>query len=456
MAEVVLIYPYVKPKRDNSIFRFPPLGLGYLASYLKQGGISVSIVDATFIGETKAMQEAERLRPKLIGIYSMFTMREAAIRFAKALRPGCELLIAGGPLPTITPETYLDDFDIVVLGEGEETLLEIVKGRDLRTVRGIVFRQRDGEIVKSFEKGGTLLRTAPRNPIPDLDVIPPPARELLANGNYQQYYSRRGKAPTTSLISSRGCPFECDFCSHPIFGSTFRERSPSNIVDEVEQILDLGYRRVFFQDDCFTLTKDRVMRFCDEVDRRGLSFEWECLSRVDQLDCATARRMKDAGCVQVFFGLESGSDRVLRLMKKSATAEQGQKAVEAAHSVGLKVGAFFIFGYPGEDDKSMLDTMRYASRLPIDYLGIGYPYPIPGTGLHHKLQDRLIEGNPEPMHRGLIQHQLIYHSEIPERKLRFSVIKTMIQWALRKRLGRLGPLVVRPFEYVTDHVFRLI
>ena len=456
MVDVVLVYPYVNSDSNNSIFRFPPLGLGYLASYLRKNGFTVNIVDATFIGEEAAIQRVKESRPKIIGVSSMFTMKEATFRFARALGGSCELIIAGGPLPTVDPTSYLEHFDLVAVGEGEETLLDLVNGKKLGEIPGIVFREQDGRLLRSFEKGGEIVKTAARAPLENLDSIPLPSRDLFDNEGYLRYYKRRGSHTVTSIITSRGCPFACDFCSHPIFGSSFRERSPGNIADEVEQVLKLGYERVFFQDDCFTLTKKRVIQFCDEVDGRGLKFGWECLSRVDNMDKETALRMRKAGCDQVFFGLESGSERVLKIMNKSATPDQGRIAVEAAHEAGLKTGAFFIFGYPGDDDESMLETLRFASRLPLDYLGFTLPYPIPGTPLYDRVKDKMMEGNPEPQQKGLIQHQLIYYSRFSEVKLKFGIGKAVVQHYLRRWLGPVAPIVVFPFEALTDGIFRML
>jgi len=274
LTDIVLVYPYVDPPRNKSIFRFPPLGLGYIAAYLRDTGFNVSIVDATFTGETIAIERVKELNPRIVGVYSMFTMREASLRFARALRESCELIIVGDPLPTVEPETYIGDFDVAAVGEGEETMLEIARGDNLRDVNGIVYREREGKPLRTNEEGGEVIRTRARRVLQNLDSVPLPARDLFDNAAYIDYYKKRHDPPTTSAITSRGCPFACDFCSHPIFGESFRERSASNMADEVKQILDLGYKRVFFQDDCFTLTKRRVVKFCDEVEKRGLMFGW--------------------------------------------------------------------------------------------------------------------------------------------------------------------------------------
>jgi anaerobic magnesium-protoporphyrin IX monomethyl ester cyclase len=453
MKDVVLVYPYVDPPHNRSIFRFPPLGLGYLAAYLRERGFAV---DATFIGEATAIERVKQYEPRIIGVYSMFTMKEASIRFARALKGSCERVVVGGPLPTVEPESFLADFDMVAIGEGEETICQIACEFEPEKVGGIAYRVHNEGDSKSELEDVHFKFTEPNPLINDLDTLPFPARDLFDNEAYINYYKKRGIAPTTSSITSRGCPFRCDFCSRPIFGNTFRERSASNIVDEVQQILQLGYERIFFQDDCFTLTKNRIYRFCDEIERRGIKFSWECLSRVDNMSLETARLMKNTGCDRVFFGLESGSDRVLKIMNKNVTVQQSRKAVESAHEAGLKTGTFFILGYPGEDNYSMLETLHLAVRLPTDYLSFTYPYPIPGTPLYERLKDNKVNVSFEPNHGRLIQHKLIYDSEFPELKLRFGIFKGIGLHYLKRYLGPISPIVVKPLEVLTDLVFKAL
>ena len=228
----------------------------------------------------------------------------------------------------------------------------------------------------------------PRAFAPDLDRLPFPARDLLPNAAYIRHGRRRYGSSVTTVMSTRGCPFACEFCSNVVFGDSYRARSPVSVVDEVEQALALGYDRISFADDVFTLERERVVAICDEIRRRGLRFPWECLARVDSVDEALAREMRRAGCTRVYFGIESGNDDVLRLMNKRITAAEARDAVEAAHRAGLEVGAFFILFYPGETDDTVLETLRFAGSLPLDYLGLSMPYPLPGTALHERLRDR--------------------------------------------------------------------
>jgi anaerobic magnesium-protoporphyrin IX monomethyl ester cyclase len=222
----------------------------------------------------------------------------------------------------------------------------------------------------------------------------------------------------------------------------------------------LGYDRVWFADDCFTLDRQRLVAVCDELVKRRLRAGWECLSRVDTFDRDVAVKMRLAGCVRVFFGIESGADVVLGLMRKQITVEQARRAVYAAKEAGLQVGAFFIRGYPGENDRTVLDTVRFASGLPLDYLSFTLPYPIPGTALFERVKNNggfVVDDWEEPKNWSLIRHRLLYHSGFSEAKLKFAIGKAQMQFYGRKYLGdRTYDVVGLPFERLTDSAFKLM
>jgi anaerobic magnesium-protoporphyrin IX monomethyl ester cyclase len=423
------------------------MGLGYIASYLKQHGVSVKIVDCTFLTQKQALQRIIETKPTIIGIQSMYSMREVSIELARNLRHDCELLVAGGALPTISPEQFLPDFDLVVLGEGEQTMLEITNqfttGASLTAINGITYQEK---------ATGQIKRTQPRPLMSNLDSLPPPSRELFDNSAYKKYYDRKFGYKTTAILTSRGCPFECDFCSKPIFGNKFRSRSASQIVDEVKEVISLGYNRVWFADDCFTLERSRLIEVCDEIINRGLQIDWECLSRVDTFDQEIAAKMKAAGCIRVFFGIESGNDSVLKIMKKQITTKQAALATKTCKESGIKAGAFFILGYPGENHHTILDTVRFASSLPLDYLSFTLPYPIPGTPLFERIKEELnLAEWQEPKNLKLIKHKLLFDSDITERWIKSTLIKGMVQFYIRKHLGQKGYRIIgAPFEKLTD------
>jgi anaerobic magnesium-protoporphyrin IX monomethyl ester cyclase len=453
MVRVTLVYPFFKPFNDNSTFRFPPLGLGYIAASLRKHGVKVELVDCTFMTREEAIAKVKVSKPDVIGFYSMFSMKKTSVEMAKLLRGDCRLLFVGGPLPTLDPKGYLDVFDVVVLGEGEDAMVEIAecaeRNRGFSGVRGIAYKD-DGEV--RF--------TSRREFVEDLDSLPFPSRDLFDNEAYKRHYVGRFGYSISPLITSRGCPFSCDFCSRPVFGQSFRSRSATSVVDEVEEIVGLGYDRVWFADDCFTLNRDRLLAVCDELVKRRLNVDWECLSRVDTMDREVAAKMRSAGCVRVFFGIESGTDKVLSLMQKQITVEQARKAVYNAKAAGLQVGAFFILGYPGENDETVLDTVRFASGLPLDYLSFTLPYPIPGTALFDRVKNNggfVVDDWEEPKNWALIRHKLLYHSGFSETKLKFAIGKAHMQFYGRKYLGKRSYNIVGlPLERLTDSAFKLM
>lgn len=458
MTSVLLIYPYFQPKHDRSSFRFPPLGLGYIASSLRGVGCNPSLLDCTFLNRKDALRMALDADAEIIGIYSMVTMREDCMWFARNLRDHCRQLIAGGPLPSADPEEFLDDFDIVVMGEGEQTAAELLmayEGRkDLRAVKGVAFKE-----------NGRVILTAKRELQKDLNQIAFPARDLFPNEMYKGAWERRFGYSATTVITTRGCPFKCEFCSNAVFGVSYRERSPQNVLDEVEEALSLGYERIHFADDVFTLNRNRLLRLCDEIRSRGLEFPWECLGRVDSIDADVAIAMKRAGCERIFFGIESGDDSILKLMNKEITTEKAKRAVEAARSAGLKAGAFFILCYPGETDETVLNTIKFATSLPVDYLSFTMPYPLAGTALHDRINNKKIKnkrtnnkiiGDWGEQNSLVCDHVLIFNSDFSQAKMKFAILKGQIQFKVQKALGPNASMALRPFEAFTDGIFRLM
>lgn len=413
----------------------------------------MNIIDCTFVNENQVLQKVRGLSPRIIGIYSMFSMKSSAIRLAQLLRGACDMLVAGGPLPTLYPDEYLGAFDVVCIGEGEDTMLEIMqasdKGFGLSEVKGICFIDR-----KMTNSSQSIIRTNPRPPIENLDSIPFPARDLYDNTIYQDYFLKRFGRKQTSIITTRGCPFDCDFCSRPIFSKNFRARSAENVVEELCEISRLGYDWVWFSDDCFTLSTKRVLKVCEGMERRHLDLNWECLSRVDTFNVDIANAMKSAGCKRVFFGIESGDDGILKEMRKQINTNDVRKAVEAAVKVGLESAGFFIVGYPGENDSTILKTLRFATELPLDYVSFSLPYPIPGTGLYNKVKDRMSEHEWQYSPWRLIDHTLLYDSDFSEFRLKFAIAKGAIQHRIMKRGGKTGyELIGKPFEAITDLIF---
>jgi len=449
MCDVALIYPYFMPKGNKSLFRFPPLGLGYIASYLMQHGINVKIIDGTFQTENEVIKKVRLMKTQIIGIQCILGTEKASLRLAKALKLDNNLIIAGGPQASVVPSMFLDNFDLVVIGEGEQTMLEIIKAfnqkESYHSIPGVAFKENDQAIYTSSRKA-----------IANLDSMPFPARSLYPNEIYKSMSKMKYGYSITSMIATRGCPFSCDYCSRAIAGNEYQERSTNNVVDEIEQILGYGYDRIWIADDVFTLRKDYVIGICNEIIKRSLNFSWECLSRVDNFDLDMAEIMKKAGCARIFFGIESGNDEVLQIMKKHITIKEATKSIITAKKVGLRVGAFFIIGYPGENDDTILQTIKYSNSLPIDYLSYTFPYPMPGTGLYEKVKDRLLVRYWNADANEIAKHKLMFKTDFSESKLKFALFKGLTQFKMRKRDFKHICLSYKIFERATDIAFRIM
>lgn len=363
------------------------LGLAYIASVLEKNGYEVKIIDCTLdISHSELIALLKKEKPDILGITgttpAFMSMRRVAEDVKKDLPS--TLVVVGGTHMSAMPEYTMgfDCFDVGVIGEGEITFLELVqkieqKGlTNLNEIDGIVYR-RDGEI----------LRTRHREFIRDLDSLPYPARYLLPPLTaYRPTPASYRRLPLGVLITTRGCPSRCTFCDRSVFGSTYRERSANNVIDEIEELIyKFGAREIRFFDDTFTLSEKRVFEICDKFKTRKINVPWTCLTKVTNVSKKMLEKMKEAGCWQVLFGLESGDERILKSLKKGNTIEQNERVVRLAKEVGLSVRADFIVGTPAETLESLKRTLDFAIRLKVDYAHFNKFVPYSGTELYERL-----------------------------------------------------------------------
>ncbi|HEX9476862.1 MAG TPA: radical SAM protein, partial [Candidatus Dormibacteraeota bacterium] len=343
-TDVVLVYPQRAPAQGRH-WIMPSLGLMYLSASLRRAGYSVRHIDHTFLERREVLAEIERLQPAVIGIYCMITMQDEALSLAEQVRDKA-LTVVGGPYPSGEPDTFVDQFDLVAVGEGEETIVQIVQHLDDRRfeeIPGLVFK-RDGDIV----------RTEPRVRSKDMSHLPLPYRGDIPNAEYIRYWRKHWKDATTPLMATRGCPFRCDFCHKSVFGDLFSARPVESVIAEMREIAELGYDHIWMSDDLFTLNYKRTFELAQAIEAEHLPLTWECLSRVTHVDQALFEQMHRAGCKRIFFGIESGDANVLKEMKKGITPDQARAAVEACVAAGIKAAGFFMVGYLGETTDSLI------------------------------------------------------------------------------------------------------
>ncbi len=358
----------------------PPLGLGYLAAILRKNGFRVQIIDdlvekLSFEKILKKIKDSQ-----IVGITSTTATFNAALRYARLIKERIgTLVILGGVHVTFRPFDALKHsfVDAVCIGEGEETIVEIARsvdgGEGLDGIRGVFFRE-----------GDRIVKNGPRGFIEDLDSLPFPAFDLMPLEKYTLLGQRLEQFP---MITSRGCPFACRYCSSSqFFGRKFRARSAENVVDEMEWLVDeFNAKQIAFGDDTFTLNKKRVIEICNEIKRRGLDVEWSCSSRVDTISYELLKKMREAGCRVVYYGVESANEEILNnYYRKRISFEDVKKAVELTKRAGMEVVCSFIIGAPFETREDIRRTLKFAIKLGPDYAQFSILTPYPGTEIYEE------------------------------------------------------------------------
>lgn len=384
MANITLVNPPYPTGAPQSIFI--PLGIGYLAAVLEKKGYNVNVIDCQVLNPTRSELESKfaQLQPDIVGVTSTTLTYEPVREIVKTAKQVCprSVIILGGPHVTVLDERTLTEqpeADIVVRGEGEQTILELAqlisesKMKNLGEVGGITFKEK-----------GNIFRTPDRPFIQNLDELPFPAYRHFPLSKYKLF--GRTYLP---IITSRGCPFQCAFClASRMCGKRFRVRSSENVVEELELLRDTyGADAYAFYDDTFTFDKKRALEICKEMKNRKVDLPWDCRTRVDQVSEKILAVMRDANCLLVHFGVESGNQKMLDAMKKGTTVEQNEQAIRWAKEVGILVAISVVLGYPGETLEMLEQTLSFIRRTEPDYVYMCVAIPYPGTELRDLLGD---------------------------------------------------------------------
>jgi len=367
---------------------YAPLGILYLASHLRARNFDVEVFDTTF----SSREELEKLlvheRPAVLGVYANLMTRGSVIRILRVAKEAGWKTVVGGPEPGAYAEDYLAaGADVVVIGEGEGTLEELLpvlrsgSKEYLPRVHGIAYR---GE-------GGVVERTPPRALIPDIDGQPWPSRESISIDRYLETWRKLHGAGSVSMITARGCPYECQWCSHEVYGKTHRRRKATSVVDELEWILErYSPDMLWFADDVFTIHHGWLAQFAAEMQRRGLSIPFECISRADRINEHVADLLAELHCFRIWIGSESGSQRVLDAMRRGVTVQQVQTAVGLCKARGIETGMFLMWGYEGEQEDDIQATIQHVKVSSPDIFLTTVAYPIQGTAYFDSVKDRVV------------------------------------------------------------------
>ena len=380
------------PKELQIMKPYAPLGLLYLTSHLRARSFAVEVFDSTFSSRSELIRILQTEKPAVLGVYAnLMTRRNVLEILASAKEAGWQTIV-GGPEPGAYVEQYLaSGADIVVTGEGEVTLEELLPilqsghREQWSHVRGIAFR----------EEHGTVCRTPPRAQISDIDRQPWPCRESISMAQYLETWKRHHGASSVSLITARGCPYDCRWCSHAVFGKTHRRRNPILVTDELEWVLErYNPNMLWIADDVFTIHHGWLAQFAAEMQRRRLRIPFECISRADRLNPHVADLLAGLGCFRIWIGSESGSQRVLDAMERGVTVEQVQTAVHLCRSRGIQTGMFVMWGYDGEELPDIEATVRHVRQTQPDVFFTTVAYPIGGTPYFQDVAERT--SSPQP------------------------------------------------------------
>ena len=377
---------------------YPPLGTLYAASMLRSSGYDVAVHDVMFSSqETELLDSLNEHRPSILVIYDdgfnyltkmcLARMRHAAYTMTKIAKTNrCRVVVCSSDASDHF-EKYLDHgADYVIRGEGEHTLNELVgsllgrSDRALHSIEGLVWRD-----------GTNVVQTPPRRVAEDLDSFPFPSRELVDVSRYRSAWNKRHGHFSLNLVTTRGCPFHCNWCAKPIYGQVYHSRSPENVVEEMK-LLQATFKpdHLWFADDIFGLKPGWIRAFDDEVNRRDAKIPFKCLSRADLLlKEDNIQHLRSAGCETVWLGAESGSQKILDAMEKGTTVEEIHEAARLLHRNGIRAGFFLQYGYPGETKEDIEATLEMVRECHPDEIGISVSYPLPGTRFYDRVYREL-------------------------------------------------------------------
>jgi anaerobic magnesium-protoporphyrin IX monomethyl ester cyclase len=391
MADILLTHGYflAEDEKERQIMKpYPPLGLLYLSAFLKRMGFSVAVFDSTFQERATLVARLAAAPGGLLGIYTNLMTRRSVLEIVRAAREHRWTVVLGGPESANYVTEYLGaGANVIVIGEGELTMSEVVSAlakcgpHRLHEVRGIAFR----------DEHGALVRTAERAKIPDLDSLPWPDREAIDHGLYLAAWKTHHGASSINLITARGCPYRCNWCSHAVYGFTHRRRSPANVADEVQWIVErYAPDQVWYADDVFTISHPWLSSYAAELRKRGIHRPFETITRADRLQNEqAARELRDLGCYRIWIGSESGSQKILDAMQRGVSVAQVRKACALAQAHGIQVGMFLMWGYEGEELEDIAATVEHVKATNPDVFFTTVSYPIKGTGYFEKVRERV-------------------------------------------------------------------
>lgn len=369
--KILLIRPPRRNAWDISL-NIPPLGLAYIAAATRASGHQVEILDCYALrwSWSRFTEEMKLKKVDVIGFSAMTPVWDVVDKAIQICRNSADKIVIGGPHPTACREQVFQDcaqIDAAVIGEGEESFPALLRWWE------------EGSL-EADRPAGVLFPDLyyQEASVPKIEQILRPARDLLPNEKYRYLLSSKKRVGT--MITSRGCPFRCSFCDKSVSGSSWRARKASDVVDEMQDMIenfDIGFINIY--DDNFLLNRRRVLEICQEILRRSLRVSWKCEGRVDGVDQELLSWMERAGCEMIAFGVESGNEESLQLLRKDISIAQTRKAFALMRKTKIKSLAYMILGVPGETIEDVNNSIRFCDEIGVDYVQFSSLTAMPGT-----------------------------------------------------------------------------
>lgn len=368
---------------------YPPLGLLYISAFLDQYNIKHHVFDSTFSSEEQWFQYIEQHSPKVIAFYTNLMTKVKILGIIKKLRSNEQYkdikVLLGGPDLTYNYENYIKyGADFLIIGEGEETFLEFIQQfsgeQNFESVNGLIFKNREGKVIKN----------EPRKKIREIDALPFPNRGKIDLSNYLDIWKKHHGKSTLNISTQRGCPYTCQWCSTAVYGQSYRRRTPKLVVDEIEYLIKTYQPdALWFVDDVFTVSHKWIEAFHAEMQKRRLSIPFECITRAERLNETVLQQLKETGCFRIWIGAESGSQRIIDLMKRQVNINKVRDMMLLTQDYGMEAGTFIMVGYPTETREDIELTINYLKEANPSQFTITVAYPIKGTGLYHQIEDKI-------------------------------------------------------------------
>lgn len=378
------------PKEAQIMKPYPPLGILYISAYLKKHKVDCEVFDSTFSYREELQRRLLSTKPSVIAIYTNLVTKVNVVKLMKFIRSNSSLknskIVLGGPDVTYNTYNYLKaGADVVVSGEGEQTMLELANlflnnAGNLNNITGI-----------SFLENGVEKKTAPRLKMKSLDELPWPDRKAIDLTKYIKVWKENHGHSTVSVSTQRGCPYTCKWCSTAVYGQSYRRRPAKDVVDELRWIKQTyNPDNIWFVDDVFTVSHKWLKEFCDLMIESKLGLEFECITRAERLNEDVLQQLKDAGCFRIWIGAESGSQRIIDAMDRRVNVHTVREMMRKTRQYGIEAGTFIMVGYPGEEESDIDETINHLTEANPDHFTITLSYPIKGTDLYNEVEDKII------------------------------------------------------------------